>query len=73
MKTLRNTKAGETVGVRRIRVRGAFGRRLADIGLTRGAMVTVIREAPFGDPMEISIMGCRFALRKADAEMIEVE
>ena len=53
--------------------RGAVKRRLVDMGLTPGTLVTVRKVAPFGDPIEVNIRGYELSLRKADAEMVEVE
>lgn len=73
MKTLRQTKIGETVRVVRIGGAGAVKRRIMDMGLTKGTEVYVRRMAPLGDPMEVTVRGYELSLRKADADMIEVE
>lgn len=73
MKTLRQTKIGETVRVVRIGGSGAVKRRIMDMGLTKGTEVYVRRMAPLGDPMEVTVRGYELSLRKADADMIEVE
>lgn len=51
---------------------GAVKRRLIDMGLTPGTKVTLIKIAPFGDPMEVSLRGYEMSLRKADAAQITV-
>lgn len=73
MKTLRDTKVGETVKVVRLNGEGAIKRRIMDMGLTKGTEVYVRKVAPLGDPVEVHVRGYELSLRKADAEMIEVE
>ena len=73
MKTLKDVKVGETaVGVR-LHGEGAAKRRIMDMGLTRGTEVHVRKVAPLGDPMELTVRGYELSVRKADAEMIEVQ
>ena len=73
MKTLRGTKVGETVCVTKIHGEGAVKRRIMDMGITRGTQITVRKTAPLGDPLELTLRGYELSLRKADAEMIDVE
>ena len=73
MKTLRATKVGETVKVVRLNGEGAVKRRIMDMGLTKGTEVYVRKVAPLGDPVEVHVRGYELSLRKADAEMVEVE
>ena len=73
MKTLKDTAVGETVAVRSIRGEGAVRRRILDMGITRGVEIYVRKVAPLGDPMELNVRGYELSVRKADAEMIEVE
>ncbi len=73
MKTLRQVKIGETVKVLRLTGEGAVKRRIMDMGITRGTEVYVRKVAPLGDPIEVTVRGYELSLRKADAEMIEVE
>ena len=73
MKTLRQAKIGETVKVVRLDGEGAVKRRIMDMGLTKGAEVYIRKVAPLGDPIEVSVRGYELSIRKADAEMIEVE
>ena len=73
MKTLRDTKPGETVKVVKLNGSGAVKRRIMDMGLTKGTEVYIRKVAPLGDPVEITVRGYELSLRKADAEMIEVE
>ena len=73
MKTLRETKIGETVKVVKLHGEGAVKRRIMDMGITKGTEVYVRKVAPLGDPTELTVRGYELSLRKADAEMIEVE
>ncbi len=73
MKTLRQTKIGDTVKVVKLHGEGAVKRRIMDMGITRGVEVYVRKVAPLGDPVEITVRGYELSIRKADAEMIEVE
>ena len=73
MKTLRDVKIGETVKVVKLHGEGAVKRRIMDMGITRGVEVTVRKVAPLGDPVEITVRGYELSIRKADADMIEVE
>ena len=73
MKTLKEAKIGETVRVVKLHGEGAVKRRIMDMGITRGVEVYVRKVAPLGDPVEVTVRGYELSLRKADAEMIEVE
>ncbi len=73
MKTLRQTKVGDTVKVVKLHGEGAVKRRIMDMGLTKGVEVYVRKVAPLGDPVEVTVRGYELSIRKADAEMIEVE
>lgn len=73
MKTLKDVKIGETVKVLKINGEGAVKRRIMDMGITKGTDIYVRKVAPLGDPVEITVRGYELSLRKADAEMIEVE
>ncbi len=73
MKTLRDTKIGETVRVVKLHGEGAVKRRIMDMGITRGVEVYVRKVAPLGDPVEVTVRGYELSLRRADAEMVEVE
>ncbi|HIT68295.1 MAG TPA: ferrous iron transport protein A [Candidatus Aphodomonas merdavium] len=73
MKTLRQAKVGETVRVVKLYGEGAVKRRIMDMGITRGVTVFIRKLAPLGDPIEVTVRGYELSLRKADAEMIEVE
>ena len=73
MKTLRQAKVGDTVNVRKLHGEGAVKRRIMDMGITKGTQIHIRKVAPFGDPVEVTVRGYELSLRKADAEMIEVE
>ena len=73
METLKTAKIGDTVKVARLHGEGAVKRRIMDMGLTRGTEVYIRKVAPLGDPIEVTVRGYELSLRKADAEMIEVE
>ena len=73
MKTLRQVKVGETVTVVKLHGEGAVKRRIMDMGITKGVQVYVRKVAPLGDPVEVNVRGYELSIRKADAEMIEVE
>ena len=73
MKTLRETKIGETVKVVKLHGEGAIKRRIMDMGITKGTEIYVRKVAPLGDPIELTVRGYELSLRKADADMIEVE
>ena len=73
MKTLKEAKAGQTVKVVKLHGEGAVKRRIMDMGITRGVDVYIRKVAPLGDPVEITVRGYELSLRKADAEMIEIE
>ena len=71
--TLRETKTGQTVKVVKLNGEGAVKRRIMDMGITKGVEIYVRKVAPLGDPVEVTVRGYELSLRKADAEMIEVE
>lgn len=73
MKTLKETSVGETVKVVKLNGSGPVKRRIMDMGITKGVDVFVRKVAPLGDPVEVTVRGYELSLRKADAEMIELE
>ena len=73
MKTLRDVKVGESATVKKLHGEGATKRRIMDMGITKGTNIKVRKLAPLGDPLELTVRGYELSLRKADAEMIEVE
>ena len=72
-KTLDQFSIGETGVVRRIVAEGKIKRRLFDMGITPGAQIYMRKKAPLGDPIEITVRNYELSIRKADAEMIEIE
>ena len=73
MNTLKDVKVGRTVTVKRLHGEGPVKRRIMDMGITKGVDIYVRKVAPLGDPMELNLRGYELSVRKADAEMIEVE
>ncbi len=73
MKTLKESRVGDTVRVVKLHGEGAVKRRIMDMGLTKGVDVRIRKVAPLGDPIEVTVRGYELSIRKADAEMIEVE
>ena len=73
MKTLKQAKIGDRVKVVRLRGEGTVRRRIMDMGITKGVEIFVRKVAPLGDPVEITVRGYELSVRKADAEMIQVE
>ena len=73
IKTLRDVTIGSTVKVVKLHGEGAVRRRIMDMGITRGVEIYVRKVAPLGDPIELTVRGYELSIRKADAEMIEVE
>lgn len=73
MKTLREVACGQTVTVKKLSGAGPVKRRIMDMGITKGVSIYVRKIAPLGDPIEVTVRGYELSLRKADAEMIEVE
>ena len=71
--TLRDIRVGETVKVKRLNGEGTIKRRIMDMGITKGTEVKVTKVAPLGDPIELTVRGYELSLRKADAELIDVE
>ena len=71
--TLGEAKVGSTVTVRKIDGDSAYKRRIMDMGITKGVQVYIRKVAPLGDPVEVTVRGYELSLRKADAEMIEVQ
>ena len=73
MQTLKDVAVGKTVSVVKLHGEGAVKRRIMDMGITKGVNVHIRKVAPLGDPIEVTVRGYELSLRKADAEMIEVE
>ena len=73
MKTLKVVAIGDTCKVKKLHGEGAVKRRIMDMGITKGVEIMVQKVAPLGDPMEVTVRGYQLSIRKADAEMVEVE
>ena len=73
MSTLKDAKVGQTVSVTKIQGEGAVKRRIMDMGITTGTQIYIRKVAPLGDPVEVTVRGYELSLRKADAQMIEVQ
>ena len=73
MKTLKDVKVGDRVTVVKLHGEGAVKRRIMDMGITKGVELYVRKVAPLGDPMELNVRDYELSVRKADAEMIEVQ
>ena len=73
MQTLKDVACGKTVSVVKLHGEGAVKRRIMDMGITKGVEVYVRKVAPLGDPVEVTVRGYELSLRKADAQMIEVQ
>ena len=71
--TLREVKTGQTVVVKKLNGEGAVKRRIMDMGITKGVEIYVRKVAPLGDPVEVTVRGYELSVRKADAEMVEVQ
>ena len=71
--TLRETKTGQTVTVVKLNGEGAVKRRIMDMGITKGVEIYVRKVAPLGDPVEVTVRGYELSVRKADAELVEVQ
>ena len=73
MKTLKDAKVGQTVKVVKLHGEGPVKRRIMDMGITKGVTIYIRKVAPLGDPFELTVRGYELSLRKADAQMVEVE
>jgi len=73
MNTLKNVKVGATVKVVKLHGEGPVKRRIMDMGITKGVAIYVRKVAPLGDPIEVRVRGYELSLRRADAEMVEIE
>ena len=73
MKTLKEVAVGQTGTVKKLTGGGSVKRRIMDMGITKGVEIYVRKVAPLGDPVEVTVRGYELSLRRADAEMIEVE
>ena len=73
MRTLKDARIGDTVQVVKLHGEGAVRRRIMDMGITKNVEIFIRKVAPLGDPIEINVRGYELSLRKADAEMIEIQ
>lgn len=73
MKTLKDVSVGAKATVKKLHGEGSLKRRVMDMGITKGVDIIVRKVAPLGDPIEITVRGYELSLRKADAEIVEVE
>ena len=73
MNTLKEVRIGQTVTVKKLHGEGAVKRRIMDMGITKGTEIYIRKVAPLGDPIEITVRNYELSIRKADAEMIEIE
>ena len=72
MKTLKDARVGQTVTVARLNGTGPVKRRIMDMGITKGVDIYVRKVAPLGDPMELNVRGYELSVRKADADLVEI-
>ena len=73
MKTLKDVKVGEAITVTKLHGEGPVKRRIMDMGITKNVEIYIRKVAPLGDPVEVTVRGYELSLRKADAEMVEVQ
>lgn len=73
LKTLKDIRVGKTAKVIKLHGEGPLRRRIMDMGITKGVEIYVRKAAPLGDPIEINLRGYELSIRKADADLIEVE
>lgn len=71
--TLADIKTGKSVRVTKVGGEGALRQRILDMGLTKGAEVTVSKVAPLGDPLEVTVRGYELSLRRREAACILVK
>lgn len=68
-----NVQPGESARIAQVGGDFSAARRLMDLGLIRGTSIKVVRVAPLGDPIEVSLRGFMLTLRRAEAEHVVVE
>lgn len=73
MATVNDLKPGETGIVKKHRVKGSLGKHLREMGLVNGTPIKLERVAPLGYPVEVRLQGFSLALRKEEAEAIELK
>jgi ferrous iron transport protein B len=72
LSTLFDLQQGEAGIIVKIKGRGAFRKRITEMGFVKGKQVTVIKSAPLADPIEYKIMGYNISLRRSESRLIEV-
>ena len=73
MRTLKDVKVGKSAKVVKVHGEGAIKRRIMDMGITKGTEIYIRKVAPLGDPVEVTVRGYELSIRKADAQMVEIE
>lgn len=73
MKTLGDVQVGGSATIVRLHGGGALRRHLMDLGLIKGTPFTVVKVAPLGDPIEITVRGYELSIRKEEAAIVEVQ
>lgn len=73
LKKLVDFQIGETGQIKKVEGEGKLRRRLFDMGVTPGAVVTLRKKAPLGDPIEVNIRGYELTLRKSEASLVTLE
>lgn len=73
MRTLKDLKVGQSATVVKLHGQGAVRRRIMDMGITKGTIIKIRKLAPLGDPIELTVRGYQLSLRKADAQMVEID
>lgn len=71
--TLRELKPGQQGKVVSVNSTGSMKRRIMDMGITPGVEIKVVKVAPLGDPIEVTVRGYQLSLRKDEAQQIEVQ
>lgn len=72
-KKLSQFDIGQSGVIRMVGGEGRVRRRLFDMGVTPGAQVTLVKVAPLGDPMELTIRGYQLSLRRSEADLVTME
>ena len=70
--TLNDIEVGGSCTVERLNDTGEIRRRIMDMGITKGTQVSVMKVAPLGDPIDVTVRGYHLSLRRSDAANIEV-
>lgn len=70
--TLFELEKGEKAYITKVRGRGAFRKRILEMGFVSGREITVVKKAPLGDPIEYNILGYNVTLRNSEAQLVEI-